>query len=585
VDLADLWVPIKAKLEESGFNKAQGEIDKLRKSADATGKVFEKLGGYIKGAVAAYLGIGGIKKGFATIMESAERGEGFEKLATTLGMTADEVQRLNYVAEQSDTSIGSIESAFKSLAAIQSQVDKGSAKAQKTLDQWGVNFKDPSGKWRPMIEVMKEVADEANALSPEERLGRLQALFGGAGTDLIKMFKEGSEGMTKMMGKARVMTEAQIKASAQLKDIEKDRENAFKHLSDLFAGQGLTAATRFNEALAKFADDPKIQAAVMKLGAAFGWTIDKTAAGIEHFTSLVGHAPEEMPLWEQGLRWLEKWGISIIALNILAPHLATALSWLLVPVISLAKWFGNLVLVTEFAAGATGVFTAAFAGFAATVGVVVASLVGLVLVLEDVYQYLTGGESVLGHFMDWVNEPLSKDSWLYTFHELLGGTLEGIKKVLGMNSNLRRTNLNNLAETRKTVGGAAQEVVWNSLIPGAGLLNTDSKVVSGFFKDLFSGGAGQVMPEPNPNGWLQGLFGLGAPPTGTQTQIPGASKTTTISAPVTVNVTANGDTDANGLATKIASAVSKAQSGWMDMFQGHLNDANGPLSTYGYEAA
>lgn len=228
-DLGSLIVSIGTDLKDldKGLGQAQKNIQGFQQTAN---KVLGLIGFSL--TAAAFVNLGK-----ATI----EYGETLHKLALQTGMTAAEIAKLKYVAEQSETSVEAVTAGFRFLSRAMAQAGQGSAEAINTFAKFHVEFRNADGTLRDYNQVMLEVADRIkNTSNDTVILAEGQKLLGRNFMQLLPLLKEGSEGIKRLtdqyseMQRRVGMTDAQInkfaKDSDALSDAWKDVGTAFQFM-------------------------------------------------------------------------------------------------------------------------------------------------------------------------------------------------------------------------------------------------------------------------------------------------------------------------------------------------------------------
>lgn len=218
--LATLLVKIKADTAElsGGLNKAKQALNKF--SNIALG-----VGGAVTGALAGVM------------YETIQVGDKFDKMSKRVGESVENLSALAYVAELSGTNIDTLERGLKYLAQRMYDAKDGMESAQEAFEALGVQWQNADGSLRSVTEVLLEVSDKLNSVGSDAEKSALAAeLFGmRAGPELLPLLKEGSEGITAYIQKARelgiAMTQEDAQAAAELNDAITTLKMAFAGLA------------------------------------------------------------------------------------------------------------------------------------------------------------------------------------------------------------------------------------------------------------------------------------------------------------------------------------------------------------------
>jgi len=213
--------------------------------------------------------------------EFAERGEKIGKMAQTIGIAADEYQRLQYAAKMTEVDSASLDMALKKLNLGMGQL----AKNQGPLDT-GLRRIDPA--LRGQLKTAKSAGQAflivADAVSKtnnaQQRAAIVTAAFGKQGQALIPMLLKGKEGLAQYMVEAdkygTVLDDKAIDASEKFTESMKKTRGMIDNLKN----QALAGILeKLNPILTKFVDwvsankdliAQKIEALVTGIGKAFG---------------------------------------------------------------------------------------------------------------------------------------------------------------------------------------------------------------------------------------------------------------------------------------------------------------------------
>ena len=296
--------------------------------------------------------------------------------AASAQVATDAFQELAYAASLSDVNSEKLGVGLKSLNALLTEAQKYGSEASKEFARLGIRTRDASGHVRSADDVLGSIDKMAKLPEGPRRAALSLKLLGKAGADLVPVLQGGSAALAEARQEARDLGLV----------IDSDTIKAGDDLGDSFT---------------------KLQAVGRSLGATFGrevlpylqelataslawWKANRqlVASGIKSFVS--GTKSAIMSLGS-ALKWVSDnlRLIAIVFASVLLPVLVANAA-------ALAAQVGLYVLL-----GATAVATglaAAAAWLAANWPLVLLGVaVGAVLlVLEDVYQFLTGGVSVTG---------------------------------------------------------------------------------------------------------------------------------------------------------------------------------------------
>lgn len=228
-DLGSLIVSIGTNLKDldKGLNQAQKTITGFQQSAN---KILGLIGFSLTASAFVQLG-----------KSTIEYGETLHKLALQTGMTASEIAKLKYVAEQSETSVEAVAGSFRFLSRAMAQAGAGNAEAITTFAKFHVEFKNADGTLRNYNDVMMEVADRIkNTSNDTVVLAEGQKLLGRNVLQVLPLLREGADGIKKLtdhyseMQRKIGLTDTEInkfaKDSDSLSDAWKDVWTAFQFM-------------------------------------------------------------------------------------------------------------------------------------------------------------------------------------------------------------------------------------------------------------------------------------------------------------------------------------------------------------------
>ena len=140
---------------------------------------------------------------FAFAKMTADAGDEALTTSQKLGVTVENLSRLQFAAKQSNIESGNFNTGLKFLAKNMSDASSGTGETADAFKKLGVNVKDANGKLRPTQEVLLQVADKVSKMSSgAEKTALSMKIFGRAGSDLIPLLNEGAAGIQKMMDRS-----------------------------------------------------------------------------------------------------------------------------------------------------------------------------------------------------------------------------------------------------------------------------------------------------------------------------------------------------------------------------------------------
>jgi hypothetical protein len=128
------------------------------------------------------------------------------KRAGALGMMVEDLDSLEYAANMAGLSNEKLGVSLKTLMRNMADTKRGTGEAKKAFAALGVEVASGSGRLKPAVDVMAEVADGLERIgSPEARGALMQKIFGESGPELINMLRGGASGFRDLMAEAYAM--------------------------------------------------------------------------------------------------------------------------------------------------------------------------------------------------------------------------------------------------------------------------------------------------------------------------------------------------------------------------------------------
>lgn len=273
--------------------------------------------------------------------ELMEMGSHLELSSKRLGVSTEALQQLQYAANASDISAESLNTGLKFLQVNSTKAAEGSKAQAGAFRELGVAVKGADGAARPVDELLQDVADHfAEIKDPAKQSAVAMQLFGRSGVELVPMLQQGGEGIRKLREEAEALggglTETLLENAGEYEHALKAFNFAFLGVKSAIGNFLLPILTKLSQALTW-------------LSGRFNYLYNST----KFFQTLlaVGLVAALMKV----VLWLDTVGK------------AGVIAWL--------KNVGGFILLAAVIAGVS-------------------------LVLEDLYQALTGGKSVIGKWFD-----------------------------------------------------------------------------------------------------------------------------------------------------------------------------------------
>lgn len=194
-EIGNLVVKLIADTEK--FNKsltnAQETLTGASRKMESAGKSMSK---YITlPAVAAATGL------FALVQKTANAGDAIQKMSLRTGLSATALSELKHAAELSGTSLEGLEIGVRRMQKVIYDAEKGLSTANDALKYLGVSLTEIQGL-SPEEQFFRLASAIADIEDPSLRAALAQEVFGRAGTRLLPMLAEGSEGLEAMRQEA-----------------------------------------------------------------------------------------------------------------------------------------------------------------------------------------------------------------------------------------------------------------------------------------------------------------------------------------------------------------------------------------------
>jgi len=288
----------------------------LKKNSKAIGLGMTAVGGTI------------LAIGATSIKAFAEMGDEVHKMSLRTGIATESLSRMKYAAELGGANLSTVEKGVKRMASTLQDAKDGLATSVDALDALGLSAEEFDGL-NPEEAFIKMAGAVAAIEDPLIRSALAQDVFGRAGTEMLPMLSEGTEGLQAMMSEAEkfavVMDKDAAEAAAKLTDQMTQLKGGFQ----------------------------KIQGAIAeKLIPILIPLIDKIVLAISNVSAWMKANPE-----------LTKTIITIV--GVIGGLLAV---------------LGPIVLLLPTIAAAMPILGAAFAALTGPVGLVIAAIIGLIAV-------------------------------------------------------------------------------------------------------------------------------------------------------------------------------------------------------------
>lgn len=250
---------------------------------------------------AASVAIGGGLIAF--VKPVAEEYDKLIKVADRVGVSFEKLQELGFAAEQSGSTLDGLAAGLTEITKRLGEAERGTGRAKKALDDYGLSAVDSSGKAKKADEFLIELADVFTRLTEAQQVDLASKL--GLDQGLMTMLKSGREGIVQLMEQKRrlgVVDEEQARAAERFNDQLNATVTGVKNLRDRVALSLLPVLTRWLESMENWivanrevlrqgleraaAGLARVLESVARMGAAAARTIGWVATEVERLTGI-----------------------------------------------------------------------------------------------------------------------------------------------------------------------------------------------------------------------------------------------------------------------------------------------------------
>ena len=195
---ADIIVNLVAKTGrlEKGMRKGKRSLQGLERSAKSVQKALRFAGGAL-----AVFGGAAIAQGIRGQLRFASA---LDRVVDTVGFTVEEVQALRFASEQLDLDIRQLDIGLQRFSRRVGEVAQGQGELLKISELYNISIRDTDGNMRSNIELLRQFANVVkDAESEQEQLRIAFKLFDTEGAVLVRLLREGGEGIDKFVRRAQ----------------------------------------------------------------------------------------------------------------------------------------------------------------------------------------------------------------------------------------------------------------------------------------------------------------------------------------------------------------------------------------------
>jgi hypothetical protein len=137
--------------------------------------------------------------GIGALMGSLrDLGDRIGKVSTQIGISAENLQKLQFSAEQSGLSTDTLNTAMQKFAINIGKANDGAKIQMEAFQDLGVETKNLDGTTKSVFELFKDTSDQLGSLTDKTLQARLASeLFGRTGVEMTVLFNEGAEGINR----------------------------------------------------------------------------------------------------------------------------------------------------------------------------------------------------------------------------------------------------------------------------------------------------------------------------------------------------------------------------------------------------
>jgi len=232
-----------------GLSAAKGEIGGLDSSIKNMLPSVKQIA-IVATAAAAALGV--------MVKRAIDTADNMGKAAQKVGVTTEELSKLEYAAKLANVSSGELQSSLMRLTKGMSDAAQGTGEAQKGFAALGIQVKASDGSLKSSTQVMEEVADRfAGMKDGAEKTALAISIFGRAGANMIPLLNGGSKAIREAGDELERM--GGVVTADAARQAERFNDNITR-LKETFSGLVMQLANRVLPALTTFTE--KILAAI-----------------------------------------------------------------------------------------------------------------------------------------------------------------------------------------------------------------------------------------------------------------------------------------------------------------------------------
>ena len=224
----------------------------------------------------------------AGIAKFAEQIDDLAKTSRRLGLTVNELQSLQFAAEQTGVSAEQLTTALDRFNRNISETALGTGIAKRSFEDLGVSVQDQQGNLRDTNDIFNDVADALQGIeSPATRTRIAMDLFGRSGADLVNTLSDGSNSINQLRREFDSLTIELDQTTAMAVEAANDR---FNRLSKSISSVAMNIGALALDGLSKTAEMATIEFMKLQRDALAHLGFDEKAAEIDRMITGMQHA-------------------------------------------------------------------------------------------------------------------------------------------------------------------------------------------------------------------------------------------------------------------------------------------------------
>lgn len=340
----------------------------------ASFKVADHLLGTVKKAVLGIVAYQSVKWFGGLIQQTTDVASKFVDLSQQVGVAIEPLQELAYAAKLSGVGVDELGGGMKKFSKLAYEASKGGETQIKTMRALGVRMKDANGKLRPVDAMLEDVANKiASMPDGTEKTALAMQAFGRSGANLIPMLNGGAAGIAAMRQEAidlgGVIDEDTARSLEEFGDETDKVKFAFEGIRNQAVKAILPELKRLTAQFLKWVKANR-EMIKQRLAAVFGVLVKV----LKIVATAIGVVVKVLEFADKNFGFV----LAVIGSLVLAMIL-----------------LGKTSVISALASAA------AWVAAALPLILIGALILAAILIVQDLWVMLNGGESVFGRLYDW----------------------------------------------------------------------------------------------------------------------------------------------------------------------------------------